>query len=72
MASTLTIGTGTSIVLSGGRQRKRLLAGRQFQRLLATTSIFKGNILAAVTITVNNGGRVEGRCLPGRAAARAR
>jgi hypothetical protein len=65
MASTLTIGTGTSIVLSGGAQAKNVYWQVGSSATLGTTSIFKGNILAAVTITVNNGAAVEGRLFAG-------
>jgi len=65
MASTLTVGTGTSIVLSGGAQAKNVYWQVGSSATLGTTSIFKGNILAAVTITVNNGAAVEGRLFAG-------
>ena len=65
MASTLTMGTGTSIVLSGGAQAKNVYWKVGSSATLGTTSIFKGNILAAVTITVNNGAAVEGRLFAG-------
>lgn len=65
MASTLTMGTGTSIVLSGGAQAKNVYWQVGSSATLGTTSIFKGNILAAVTITVNNGAAVEGRLFAG-------
>ena len=62
MASTLTMGTGTSIVLSGGAQAKNVYWQVGSSATLGTTSIFEGNILAAVSITVNTGAAVEG-CL---------
>jgi len=62
MASTLTVGTGTSIVLSGGAQAKNVFWQVGSSATLGTTSIFEGNILAAVSITVNTGAAVEG-CL---------
>ena len=62
MASTLTVGTGTSIVLSGGAQAKNVYWQVGSSATLGTTSIFEGNILAAVSITVNTGAAVEG-CL---------
>jgi hypothetical protein len=65
MGSTLTVGTGTSIVLSGGAQAKNVYWQVGTSATLGTTSIFKGNILAAVTITVNNGAAVEGRLFAG-------
>jgi hypothetical protein len=65
MGSTLVTGTGTSIVLSGGAQAKNVYWQVGSSATLGTTSIFKGNILAAVTITVNNGAAVEGRLFAG-------
>jgi hypothetical protein len=65
MASTLITGPGTSIVLSGGAQAKNVYWQVGSSATLGTTSIFKGNILAFVTITVNNGAAVEGRLFAG-------
>jgi hypothetical protein len=65
MGSTLTVGTGTSIVLSGGAQAKNVYWQVGTSATLGTTSIFKGNILAAVSITVNNGAAVEGSLFAG-------
>jgi Ice-binding-like/Bacterial Ig-like domain len=65
MASTLVTDPGTSIVLSGGAQAKNVYWQVGSSATLGTTSIFKGNILAAVTITVNNGTAVEGRLFAG-------
>jgi len=65
MASTLTMGPGTSIVLSGGAQAKNVFWQVGSSATLGTTCIFKGNILAAVSITVNNGAAVTGRLFAG-------
>ena len=65
MGSTLTTGTGTSIVLSGGAQAKNVYWQVGSSATLGTYSIFKGNILAAVAITVNSGAAVEGRLFAG-------
>jgi hypothetical protein len=65
MASTLVTDPGTSIVLSGGAQAKNVYWQVGSSATLGTTSIFKGNILAFVTITVNNGAAVEGRLFAG-------
>ncbi len=64
-ASTLITDPGTSIVLSGGAQAKNIFWQVGSSATLNTTTIFKGNILAAVTITVNNGSAVEGRLFAG-------
>ena len=65
MASTLTTGPGTSIVLSGGAQAKNVFWQVGSSATLGTTTIFKGNILAFVSITVNNGSVVDGRLFAG-------
>ena len=65
MASTLTTDPATSIVLSGGAQAKNVYWQVGSSATLGTTTIFKGNILAFVTITVNNGAVVEGRLFAG-------
>ena len=65
MASTLTTDSGTSIVLSGGAQAKNVYWQVGSSATLGTTSAFKGNILAAVTITVNSGSMVDGRLFAG-------
>src|SRR5581483_2934692 len=65
MASTLTTDPATSIVLSGGAQAKNIFWQVGSSATLGTTSIFKGNIMAAVSITVNNGATVTGRLFAG-------
>jgi len=65
MASTLVTDSGTSIVLAGGAQAKNIYWQVGSSATLGTTSIFKGNILAFVTITVNSGSTVSGRLFAG-------
>jgi len=65
MASTLVTDSGTSIVLAGGAQAKNIYWQVGSSATLGTTSIFKGNILAFVTITVNSGATVDGRLFAG-------
>jgi hypothetical protein len=65
MASTLTTDSGTSIVLSGGAQAKNIYWQVGSSATLGTTTIFKGNIMAFVSITVNNGSVVDGRLFAG-------
>jgi hypothetical protein len=65
MGSTLITDPATSVVLSGGAQAKNVYWQVGSSATLGTTSIFKGNILAAVTITVNTGAAVEGRLFAG-------
>ena len=65
MGSTLITDSGTSIVLSGGAQAKNVFWQVGSSATLNTDTTFKGNILAAVTITVNNGSVVDGRLFAG-------
>lgn len=65
MASTLVTDSGTSIVLAGGAQAKNVYWQVGSSATLGTTSIFKGNILAFVTITANSGSKVDGRLFAG-------
>lgn len=58
----LTVGPGSTVSLINGAQ-----ACNVFWRLettsIDTTAVFKGNILALTSITVNNGANIEGRLL---------
>ena len=65
MASTLILDTGTSIVLSGGAQAKNVYFQVGSSATLTGNNIFKGNILAAITIVVDAGCDVEGRLFAG-------
>ena len=65
MGSTLTTGPGAQVILAGGAKASNIFWQVGSSATLDTTTIFKGNILAAVTITVNNGSVVEGRLLGG-------
>ena len=65
MGSTLTTGPGAQVILAGGAKADNIFWQVGSSATLDTTTIFKGNILAAVTITVNNGSVVEGRLLGG-------
>ena len=65
MGSTLTTGPGAQVILAGGAKASNIFWQVGSSATLNTTTIFKGNILAAVTITVNTGSVVEGRLLAG-------
>ena len=65
MGSTLTTGPGAQVILAGGAKASNVFWQVGSSATLNTTTIFKGNILAAVTITVNTGSVVEGRLLAG-------
>lgn len=65
MGSTLTTGPGAQVILAGGAKADNVFWQVGSSATLNTTTIFKGNILASVTITVNTGSVVEGRLLAG-------
>ena len=65
MGSILTTGPGAQVILAGGAKASNVFWQVGSSATLNTTTIFKGNILAAVTITVNTGSVVEGRLLAG-------
>ncbi len=65
MGSTLTTGPGAQVILAGGAQASNIFWQVGTSATLGTTTIFKGNILAAVSITVNTGSVVRGRLLGG-------
>jgi hypothetical protein len=63
MGSTLITDPGTSIVLAGSAQAKNIFWEVGSSATLGTNSIFKGNILAATSITLNTGVNLKGRAL---------
>jgi hypothetical protein len=63
MGSTLTTIAGTQVVLAGGARAANIFWQVGSSATLGTTTIFKGNILAAISISVNTGAAVEGRLL---------
>ena len=65
MGSTLTTGPGAHVILAGDAKASNIFWQVGSSASLDTTTIFYGNILAAVSITVNNGAVVEGRLLAG-------
>ncbi len=65
MGSTLTTGPGAQVILAGCAKAGNIFWQVGTSATLNTTTIFKGNILASVTITVDNGSAVEGRLLGG-------
>lgn len=69
MGSTLTTGAGAQVILAGGAKASNIFWQVGSSATLNTTTIFKGNILASVTITVNAGSAVEGRLLGGSNSA---
>lgn len=63
MGSTLITNPGTSIVLSGGAKAENIYWIVGSSATLGTTSIFYGNILANISITINTGAVLNGRAL---------
>jgi hypothetical protein len=65
MGSTLTTATGSQVILAGGAKASNIYWQVGTSATLGIGSIFKGNILAAVSITMNTSSVVEGRLFAG-------
>jgi hypothetical protein len=65
MGSTLTTGPGSQVILAGGAKASNIFWQVGTSATLDTTTIFKGNVLAAVSITMNSGAVVDGRLFAG-------
>jgi hypothetical protein len=63
IASTLTTGPGSQVILSGGAKASNVFWQVGSSATLGTNSVFKGIIMADQSITVNTGARVDGRVL---------
>lgn len=63
MASTLTTGSGSQIVLAGGAKASNIIWQVGSSATLGTNSVFKGTIMADQSITLNTGARLDGRAL---------
>jgi len=61
IASTLTTGPGSKVILSGGAKASNIIWQVGTSATLGTNSAFKGTILANASITVNTGAQVNGR-----------
>jgi hypothetical protein len=71
MGSTLTTGPASQVILAGGAKAGNIFWQVGTSATIDTTTIFKGNVLAAVSITLNTGGVVEGRLFAGAAGGAA-
>jgi hypothetical protein len=71
MGSTLTTGPGSQVILAGGAQAKNVFWQVGSSATIDTTTAFEGNILAAVSITLNTGAVVQGRMFAGSAGGAA-
>jgi len=65
MGSTLTTAPGSQMILAGGARAANIFWQVGSSATIDTTTIFKGNVLAAVSITLNTGAVVEGRMFAG-------
>ena len=63
MASTLTVGVGRQVVLTGGAQARNIFWQVGSSATLGISSVFKGNILAYASITMNASSSLDGRAL---------
>ena len=63
MASTLTTGTGSRIILAGGAKASNIIWLVGSSATLGTNSDFKGTILALQDITLTTGTHLDGRAL---------
>ncbi|MEN6546724.1 MAG: ice-binding family protein [Armatimonadia bacterium] len=68
MASTFTMTSGRQIILSGGAKAGNVYWQVGSSATLGSTSVFKGNILAYTSITLNTGATVDGRLLASNGA----
>jgi hypothetical protein len=63
MATTLTTGSGSQVILIGGAQASNIIWQVGTSATLGTNSVFKGSILADQSITLNTGAQMNGRAM---------
>jgi hypothetical protein len=63
MATTLTTGVGSQVILTGGAQAKNIIWQVGTSATLGANSSFQGTILANQSITLNTGAQMRGRAM---------
>jgi hypothetical protein len=63
IASTLTTTSGRQVILAGGAKASNIFWQVGTSATIGTTSVFKGNILAAISITMTTGATLDGKAL---------
>jgi hypothetical protein len=63
MASTLTVGVGRNVILTGGAQARNIFWQVGSSATLDTSSVFEGTIMAYSSITMNASSTLNGRAL---------
>jgi hypothetical protein len=63
MASTLTVGVGRNVILTGGAQARNIFWQVGSSATLGTSSVFAGTIMAYASITMNASSTMQGRAL---------
>ncbi len=62
-SSTLTVGNARQVILAGGAKASNIYWQVGSSATIGTTAIFKGNILASQSITLETGATLDGRAL---------
>ncbi len=68
VGSDLQVGNGIQIILVGGAQARNIFWQVGTAAVIGTTAVFKGNILADQSVTMNTGSTIDGRALASNAA----
>lgn len=63
MASTLTVGVGRQVILTGGAQARNIFWQVGSSATIGTSAVFQGTIMAYASITMNTSSTMSGRAL---------